>query len=495
MTESHQSLETLGAAFLERHMKREQTAFFVFVGVFMMLLIGISILFIYNGMVVQNRLENLSSASLRSRFEAVGAIAQARSEAQSARSTLNNDVQELSHQTSAARTDLAQAIRAARAPADEIAADAVRHAKAHILGWSLNDATAQLVTAAGTAEVLSLPERALIDYTLADWRGDDTDALAALSVLEDSPDHLGFALAARSENLFNAASGEGLAWRPGEDAGCSAVVDTATAALAALDRANALPSGFADKGLTLNLYYFMGQCQRKNARTEAGYRTFTTMRRLIEAGETIDENNYKFQAYHGEGTTLMILSDDPDSEGLPDDPLDAAITLLNKAADLRVAWGQTDVGRVGTEENISFIFLRQSGQDRWDRILDHTQKVDGVTSMTWNLTARLIAAYEKARITKASDTETCQTLRETIFDTSAKLSKRPVSSFDRGELERLATPEYADYVARAISWSQAAMLTAGANARLTAETSETLTFRDKRLDTMIKDALTTPCEG
>ncbi len=497
MSEPNQSLETLGAAFLERHMKREQTAFVVFIGVFMLLLIGISILFIYNGMVVRDRLESLNAGSLRARFEAVGAISQARAESQSARSDLNNEVQELSHQTNASREDLGQALRAAREPADTMAPDAVRFAKAHILGWSLNDASAQLVTAARVSDTLDLPQQALLDLALADWRGDETAAQAALEVLETSPAHRGYALAGRADRLFQAANADGLNWRAGEDAGCSAVVDTVTKALAALDEASAMPADFADKGLTLNLWYFKGQCQRKNGRAEAGYQTFTAMRRVVESADVTDANTYKFQAHHGEGTTLMILADDPDQDGLPEQPLDVAITLLKRAADLRTAWGQTEVGRAGSTENISFIYLRQPGRHRWDDILEHTASVDNVTSMTWNLTARLIAAHEKAKITPASDREACQTLREIIFDTGAKLSRRPATSFARGELERLTTPAYADYVAKAMAWTDAgANITAASDAQLTAGgVDDDLTWHDRKLDDMIARALETPCEG
>ena len=154
-------------------MKREQFAFIVFIGVFMLLLIGIAVLFIYNGMVMRDDLKALREASQRSRFEAIASIAQAKAESQSARESLQNEVVEQRHQNQSARTDIGYALRANREASEQLVEDASRFARAHILGWPLNDSTANLVTAARSAPELAAEMAALFDYVLADWRGGD----------------------------------------------------------------------------------------------------------------------------------------------------------------------------------------------------------------------------------------------------------------------------------------------------------------------------------
>lgn len=492
-----QNLESLGAQFLERHMKREQTAFVVFIAVFMLLLIGIAILFIYNGMVMRDDLTALREASQRSRFEAIASIAQAKAESQSARENLQGEVVEQRHQNEAARADIVYALRANREAADGLVDDAARFAKAHVLGWPLNDSTANLVTAARTAPGLEASMAALFDYALADWRGGDLDASIALGLLPTEGALEGYYHAARAKALFNAANAEGYSWSPGQPYGCGAVAEAVNKALATLARDGAVPNGveLKDKGLLLNLYYYKGQCQRKNGMAEAGYVTFTEALRLVEGGRVSDSNTFKFQAYHGAGSTLMVLVGDPNlSIVLPPDPLLTAERQLRRAADLRTAWGQSEVGRVGSTENISFIYLRETGPERWDKILRHTGEVDAVTSMSWNLIARLIAAHEKAKITSPRS-ETCESLREIVFETGAKLSRRSESSFDREELQHLLTERYASYIGEALRWVDLAELERlSDDVRLTAAGDSRLqTASVMRANEMISQAMNMKC--
>ena len=491
------NLESLGAQFLERHMKREQFAFIVFIGVFMLLLIGIAVLFIYNGMVMRDDLKALREASQRSRFEAIASIAQAKAESQSARESLQNEVVEQRHQNQSARTDISYALRANREASEQLVEDASRFARAHILGWPLNDSTANLVTAARSAPELAAETAALFDYVLADWRGGDLDASAAIGVLPSNGPLEGYREAARAKALYNAAAGDGYTWSPGQPFGCDAVAEAVNNALIALHREKAIPDGMEDKGLLLNLHYYKGQCQRKNGMAEAGYVTFTEALRLVESHRVSDANNFKFQAYHGAGSTLMVLVGNPNlSIVLPPDPLLTAERHLRRAADLRSAWGQTEVGRVGSTENISFIYLRETGPDRWDKILRHTADVDSVTSMSWNLIARLIAAKEKAKVTPARS-ETCESLRDIVFETGAKLSRRTAASFDREELQHLLTERYANYIFEAERWVDLAeMERIGEDVRLTAAGDARLqTASILRTNEMISDALNTPCTG
>ncbi|MBB34129.1 MAG: hypothetical protein CME88_12545 [Hirschia sp.] len=498
MTDNNSNgLETLGAQFLERHMKREQTAFIVFIGVFMLLLIGIAVLFIYNGMVMRDDLKALREESHRSRFEAIASIAEAKAQSQTSRENLQNEVVAQRHQTESARADIVYALRANREEAEPLVEDAARFAKAHILGWPLNDSTANLVTAARGADGLSKDLAAVFDYALADWRGGALDADSAIGALATSGPLEGYYHAARAKALYAGAANDDYAWSPARPFGCEAVVNAVNDTLMTLRRENAIPKGMNDKGLLLNLYYYKGQCQRKNGMAEAGYVTFTEALQLVESNRVSDANTNKFQAYHGAGSTLMVLVGDPNvSIILPPDPLLSAERQLRMAADLRTAWGQTEVGRVGSTENIAFIYLREAGQAKWDKILRHTADVDSVTSMTWNLIARLIAAKEKAKITPPG-TETCESLREIIFETGAKLSRRTAASFDREELQLLLTERYAPYIFEAESWVDLAeMERIGDDVRLTAAGDSRLQSASiTRANEMITQALEAPCTG
>ena len=494
---SPQGLESLGAEFLERHMKREQLAFFVFVGVFMFLLIGIATLFIYNGMVMREDLANLSRQADRSRFEAVASISKAKSDSQSARESLSNEVVELRHQAEAAREDIEYALSASQRAPDELVDDAVRFAKAHILGWPLNDSTASVVTAAGRAQTIDNADQLLLDYAIADWRGDGKEALSLAAQLPTDGVLGGYRHAVNAKTLFDKAAEENYPWSPGAADGCGAVEQEVNSALFSIAREDSQPVGFEDKGLLLNLFYYKGQCQRKAGRAEAGFVTFTEALSRIEAQPVPDSNPNKFQAYHGAGSTLTVLVGSEDlSIIMPPDPLLRAEEFLRRAADLRLAWGQTEVGKVGSTENISFIYLRESGARRWDKILKHTAEVDSVTSMSWNLIARLMAATEKAKLTPPGS-DSCQTLREIIFDTGAKLSRRTAASFDREELQHLLTRDYESYLYDAERWVDLAELERiGDDVRLTAASDSRLqTANDQRFSEMIEAALTTPCTG
>ena len=492
---SQSSMQSLGAQFLERHMKQEQTAFFVFIGVFMLLLIGIAVLFIYNGWVVRDRLDVLRSESLRSRFEATGAIAQAKAEAQTSREALQNELMALQHQTEASRSDIKWSLRATKFAPFSLEEDADRFARAHVLGWPLNDSSAQLVTAARSSEEIDPRRAALLDYALADWRGDEIGAVIAMDQMAQSERYEGFALAARAQRVYNIASVEGYAWSPGQETGCSVVANSVDEALAKINESGSWPSGFDDKGLGLNLYYFKGQCERKNGMAEAGFSTFQKALATVEGQNVSDATPYKFQAFHGAGSTLMVLANEDVQLELPQDPLLMAERWLWRAADLRTRYGQTLVGRVGSTENISFIYLRKEGIDRWDRILKHTEEIDRISSMTWNLTARLIAAHEKSKLIPASDIDGCEAMRRIIFDTGSKLSRRDPDSFDTEELMRLVTTRYAHYLGLAQSWADLADLE-----RLGNDVSFTVGGGERRIttvslqaDAMINDALNTSC--
>ncbi|MEM8920635.1 MAG: hypothetical protein AAGB25_04660, partial [Pseudomonadota bacterium] len=252
-------------------------------------------------------------------------------------------------------------------------------------------------------------------------------------------------------------------------------------------------------GLGLNLLYWKGQCERKNARAEAGYRTYRRAMDIVEAEDVPDTQEFKYQAYHGAGTTLMTLGDgQSDVTGLPEDPLAEAERLLNRAADLRTAWGMTAAGRVGSTENISFIYIRQNRPDRWDKILSHTEQVDQITSQSWNLTARLIAATEKAKTLQPGDLETCDEMRNIAFETGAKLSRRTPGSFDAEELQRLVTVEYAHYVPKAMRWMDYARLGGSDDAALISaplEGDALATAKAEIANRLINDALNLPCGG
>ncbi|MEM8920210.1 MAG: hypothetical protein AAGB25_02510, partial [Pseudomonadota bacterium] len=180
------TLQTLGAQFLERHMKREQTAFVVFVGVFMLLLIGIAILFIYNGVVMREQLTSMREEALRARFEAIGSIAEANASSQSQQSAQRSDFVRLRNDSSAARGLLTESLRATREPPATLVEDAARYARAHVLGVPLNESTARLATAALTSSTIASADASLIRMALSDWRGNREGVNAEIPILEGS---------------------------------------------------------------------------------------------------------------------------------------------------------------------------------------------------------------------------------------------------------------------------------------------------------------------
>ena len=316
---------------------------------------------------------------------------------------------------------------------------AVNIARSHVLGKTMNEVTSQVVSMVlradeGDVRLLRDEEHQLLQAALDDWGGevDSANVRAAFERLMDaealSDQAMGAAGLAMLE--YRAADKASLVWSQG----CSTVVDYVNQATA------------RDLDAPM-LLIWKGQCLRKRGDALLAYRAFSEAAHLIGADSEDITLEQEQMAHHGVGTTLVALAAQRElPEGrLYEEALQEALSELRIAARIRAERGATQVGVAYTEENIGFIHILD---EDWPTALEHTQRIDDILPLAWNLTVRHIAAREnEAALRQAGASQDALDYMETIQDETAMvLSLMDCDQIDKPELQRLLPARFEETV-------------------------------------------------
>ncbi|HBH44807.1 MAG TPA: hypothetical protein DDY28_10385 [Hyphomonas atlantica] len=316
---------------------------------------------------------------------------------------------------------------------------AVNIARSHVLGKTMNEVTSQVVSMVlradeGDVRLLRDEEHQLLQAALDDWGGevDSANVRAAFERLMDaealSDQAMGAAGLAMLE--YRAADEASLVWNQG----CSTVVDYVNQATA------------RDLDAPM-LLIWKGQCLRKRGDALLAYRAFSEAAHLIGADSEDITLEQEQMAHHGVGTTLVALAAQRElPEGrLYEEALQEALSELRIAARIRAERGATQVGVAYTEENIGFIHILD---EDWPTALEHTQRIDDILPLAWNLTVRHIAAREnEAALRQAGASQDALDYMETIQDETAMvLSLMDCDQIDKPELQRLLPARFEETV-------------------------------------------------
>ena len=316
---------------------------------------------------------------------------------------------------------------------------AVNIARSHVLGKTMNEVTSQVVSMVlradeGDVRLLRDEEHQLLQAALDDWGGevDSANVRAAFERLMDAE--------ALSDQAMGAAGLVMLEYRAADEAslvwnqGCSTVVDYVNQATA------------RDLDAPM-LLIWKGQCLRKRGDALLAYRAFSEAAHLIGADSEDITLEQEQMAHHGVGTTLVALAAQRElPEGrLYEEALQEALSELRIAARIRAERGATQVGVAYTEENIGFIHILD---EDWPTALEHTQRIDDILPLAWNLTVRHIAAREnEAALRQAGASQDALDYMETIQDETAMvLSLMDCDQIDKPELQRLLPARFEETV-------------------------------------------------
>ncbi|WP_370274780.1 hypothetical protein [Hyphomonas atlantica] len=316
---------------------------------------------------------------------------------------------------------------------------AVNIARSHVLGKTMNEVTSQVVSMVlradeGDVRLLRDEEHQLLQAALDDWGGevDSANVRAAFERLMDAE--------ALSDQAMGAAGLAMLEYRAADEAslvwsqGCSTVVDYVNQATA------------RDLDAPM-LLIWKGQCLRKRGDALLAYRAFSEAAHLIGADSEDITLEQEQMAHHGVGTTLVALAAQRElPEGrLYEEALQEALSELRIAARIRAERGATQVGVAYTEENIGFIHILD---EDWPTALEHTQRIDDILPLAWNLTVRHIAAREnEAALRQAGASQDELDYMETIQDETAMvLSLMDCDQIDKPELQRLLPARFEETV-------------------------------------------------
>ncbi len=316
---------------------------------------------------------------------------------------------------------------------------AVNIARSHVLGKTMNEVTSQVVSMVlradeGDVRLLRDEEHQLLQAALDDWGGevDSANVRAAFERLMDAE--------ALSDQAMGAAGLAMLEYRAADEAslvwsqGCSTVVDYVNQATA------------RDLDAPM-LLIWKGQCLRKRGDALLAYRAFSEAAHLIGADSEDITLEQEQMAHHGVGTTLVALAAQRElPEGrVYEEALPEALSELRIAARIRAERGATQVGVAYTEENIGFIHILD---EDWPTALEHTQRIDDILPLAWNLTVRHIAAREnEAALRQAGASQDALDYMETIQDETAMvLSLMDCDQIDKPELQRLLPARFEETV-------------------------------------------------
>lgn len=170
-----------------------------------------------------------------------------------------------------------------------------------------------------------------------------------------------------------------------------------------------------------------GDCLRKMGKIADANAEFN---QAVDAYEKSEQRGiqrtpeFNYRALRGRATTAIALPDTKD-KAADKARFQQAIKDLETAAGFSKANGETAAQQQGTLENIGFAYLRLGDVKG---AIEHTQKVDQINPMAWNLTVQAIAA--KA----AGDRALEQSARE-------KLRAFRRSQFNECEVRRLLGPK------------------------------------------------------
>ncbi|MDX1291395.1 MAG: hypothetical protein R3265_01185 [Hyphomonas sp.] len=307
---------------------------------------------------------------------------------------------------------------------------AINIARSHVLGKTMNDVTSQVVSMVlradeGDVRLLRDEDHLLLSAALSDWGGevDSLDVRAAFQQLMEAEDLVDQAMGAAGLAMleYRAADAASLVW----NRGCSTVVDYVDQA-----RARDLHEPM--------LLLWKGQCLRKRGDALLAYRAFSEAAHLIVADPEDITMEQEQMAHHGVGTTLVALAAQRQlPEGrLYEEVLQEALSELRLAARIRAERGATQVGVAYTEENIGFIHILD---EDWPAALDHTQRIDEILPLAWNLTVRHIAAREneQALLQAGASREALENMQTIQDETAMVLSLMECDQIDKPELQRL----------------------------------------------------------
>ncbi|MEZ5954128.1 MAG: hypothetical protein R3C13_07455 [Hyphomonas sp.] len=318
---------------------------------------------------------------------------------------------------------------------------AVAIARDHIFGKPMNEVTSQVVSMvlradqSGSVSLLTEPQRILMQAALDDWGGqvDSTTVRNRFQELLDEHGNLedqAIGAAGLAMLEYRKANGNSLSW----NRGCSTVVDYVNQA------------GARDLTEPM-LLLWKGQCLRKRGDALLAYRSFSQAARLMEQDSqdiTLEQSQL---AHHGVGTTLIALAA---QNQLPEgrernEALQEALSELRIAAKVRADRGATRVGVAYTEENMGFIFIME---EDWPAALAHTESIDQILPLAWNLTVRNIAAREneKALRKAGASRASVEEMKRIQNDTAMVLSLMDCGQIDKAELMRLLPERYGEAV-------------------------------------------------
>ena len=314
---------------------------------------------------------------------------------------------------------------------------AVAIARGHILGKTMNEVTSQVVAMVlrtdenGDVRLLTDGERVLMQAALDDWGGqvESSAVRTEFQTLLDesgalSDQAIGAAGLAMLE--YRKANANSLSW----NRGCSTVVDYVNQASA---------RGLDEPMLLL----WKGQCLRKRGDALLAYHAFSQATQLMEADPEDITLQQSQMAHHGVGTTLIALAaQDQLPEGQEKNlALQQALSELRIAAKIRADRGSTRVGVAYTEENMGFIYILE---EDWPAALSHTENIDHILPLAWNLTVRNIAARENETALKraGASREAVQEMKRIQADTAMVLSLMDCGQIDKAELMRLLPQKY-----------------------------------------------------
>lgn len=318
---------------------------------------------------------------------------------------------------------------------------AVAIARGHILGKTMNEVTSQVVAMVlradegGSVRLLTDAQRVLMQAALDDWGGQVESSAVRTefqTLLDDGaslPDQaIGAAGLAMLE--YRKADGNSLGW----NRGCSTVVDYVNQSVA---------RGLNEPMLLL----WKGQCLRKRGDALLSHQAFSQAAQLMEQDPEDITLEQSQMAHHGVGTTLIALAaQDQLPEGRDRNvALQEALTELRIAAKIRADRGSTRIGVAYTEENMGFIYVLE---EDWPTALSHTENIDHILPLAWNLTVRNIAARENEQALKRAGASRAavEEMRRIQSDTAMVLSLMDCGQIDKAELMRLLPQKYSGQV-------------------------------------------------
>jgi hypothetical protein len=201
-----------------------------------------------------------------------------------------------------------------------------------------------------------------------------------------------------------------------------------------------------DRRIGAQQLWWQAQCERKLGRTQDALLHFAqsleqTAGPARDANADIAELSLAMNAYHGVGTTLIALPDTSDARLIANalqtaarechalntpTPMRVAERCLLEAVALRRRMGQTPNQVSGSNENLSFAYLRETD---FTRAFNHATAVHETGLFAWTELVRVLAANNLTQKTDAT--------RAAAREARRNISFFNVGDFNLCELRRL----------------------------------------------------------